>query len=278
MASVRKIGLFPKCVPTQNPDPSSTTYSAFWAEVEAAVGFFWRVKTFTLEITATFKFKEGEDLEKIETVTGAVTLVRCYYPENSYLPLQATTGWETDLICGVPDIHFDVGPEGIAPIGGQLRNPLWRYTSNTTQFFSGADRIENGLLLPDGFLWSPEWRSGNTIYFAGPLSLRISRGYAAATVHLGLPPDSFSATSEFVTYTHSTPSFNFGHGEIYTMQTIEVENENVDPESIFAPYADTATFNSFSWSATEYWPYDPGDGLGPIYGSATGVQLRAFPL
>ena len=62
------------------------------------------------------------------------------------------------------------------------------------------------------------------------------------------------------------------------MQTIEVENENVDPESIFAPYADTATFNSFSWSATEYWPYDPGDGLGPIYGSATGVQLRAFPL
>jgi hypothetical protein len=29
--------------------------------------------------------------------------------------------------------------------------------------------------------------------------------------------------------------------------------------------------------ATEYWPYDPGDGLGPIYDSATGVQLRAFP-
>lgn len=27
----------------------------------------------------------------------------------------------------------------------------------------------------------------------------------------------------------------------------------------------------------EYWPFDPGDGGGPIYDSATGQQLRAFP-
>jgi hypothetical protein len=30
-------------------------------------------------------------------------------------------------------------------------------------------------------------------------------------------------------------------------------------------------------TASEYWPYDPGDGLGPIYDSATGAQLRGFP-
>jgi hypothetical protein len=30
-------------------------------------------------------------------------------------------------------------------------------------------------------------------------------------------------------------------------------------------------------TATEYWPYDPGDGGGPIYNSATGAQLRGFP-
>ncbi len=30
-------------------------------------------------------------------------------------------------------------------------------------------------------------------------------------------------------------------------------------------------------SAIEYWPYDPGDGGGPIYDSATGAQLRSFP-
>ena len=30
-------------------------------------------------------------------------------------------------------------------------------------------------------------------------------------------------------------------------------------------------------TATEYWPYDPNDGLGPIYDTATGKQLRPFP-
>jgi hypothetical protein len=30
-------------------------------------------------------------------------------------------------------------------------------------------------------------------------------------------------------------------------------------------------------SVEEFWPYDPGDGGGPIYDSATGAQLRAFP-
>ena len=30
-------------------------------------------------------------------------------------------------------------------------------------------------------------------------------------------------------------------------------------------------------TATEYWPYDPNDGLGPIYDSTTGEQLRPFP-
>ena len=30
-------------------------------------------------------------------------------------------------------------------------------------------------------------------------------------------------------------------------------------------------------NAVEYWPYDPGDGGGPIYDSTTGAQLRGFP-
>lgn len=34
---------------------------------------------------------------------------------------------------------------------------------------------------------------------------------------------------------------------------------------------------SITITASEYWPYDPGDGGGPIYDSATGAQLRAFP-
>ena len=37
------------------------------------------------------------------------------------------------------------------------------------------------------------------------------------------------------------------------------------------------SFAAGTISVEEYWPYDPGDGLGPIYDSATGAQLRPFP-
>lgn len=39
----------------------------------------------------------------------------------------------------------------------------------------------------------------------------------------------------------------------------------------------TASSGSITITASEYWPYDPRDGGGPIYDSATGEQLRGFP-
>jgi hypothetical protein len=36
-------------------------------------------------------------------------------------------------------------------------------------------------------------------------------------------------------------------------------------------------FAALEIEAVEYWPYDPGDGGGPIYDKDTGAQLRAFP-
>lgn len=34
---------------------------------------------------------------------------------------------------------------------------------------------------------------------------------------------------------------------------------------------------SITITPLEYWPYNPGDGGGPIYNSTTGAQLRGFP-
>lgn len=36
-------------------------------------------------------------------------------------------------------------------------------------------------------------------------------------------------------------------------------------------------FGGPTMSVHEYWPYDPGDGGGPIYDTTTGEQLRPFP-
>ena len=58
----------------------------------------------------------------------------------------------------------------------------------------------------------------------------------------------------------------------------------VDPESgpyqnQFFPSGIQAIFQEIDeFTLTPfYWPYDPGDGGGPIYDSATGAQLRPFP-
>lgn len=45
-----------------------------------------------------------------------------------------------------------------------------------------------------------------------------------------------------------------------------------DPDSLYSFASFEATL-----TATAYWPYDPGDGKGPIYDSVTGEQLRGFP-
>jgi hypothetical protein len=39
----------------------------------------------------------------------------------------------------------------------------------------------------------------------------------------------------------------------------------------------TETISNLVIEPAEFWPYDPDDGLGPIYDSQTGAQLRAFP-
>jgi hypothetical protein len=42
-------------------------------------------------------------------------------------------------------------------------------------------------------------------------------------------------------------------------------------------YGSSSITGTFEITPFEYWPYDPNDGLGPIYDSTTGEQLRAFP-
>jgi hypothetical protein len=58
--------------------------------------------------------------------------------------------------------------------------------------------------------------------------------------------------------------------------TIKASNNTYTIAS-FVP--DSAEFidGEIEIEAIEYWPYDPGDGLGPIYDSTTGAQLRPFP-
>ena len=71
-------------------------------------------------------------------------------------------------------------------------------------------------------------------------------------------------------------TFYVGFSEMGTVQII-IGGANINTTR--AMYSnDVGGYSAFAvFQAVEYWPYDPGDGLGPIYDSATGAQLRPFP-
>ena len=48
------------------------------------------------------------------------------------------------------------------------------------------------------------------------------------------------------------------------------------PSYLFNASGSTVSDGAITITPSEYWPYDPGDGGGPIYDSATGEQLRGF--
>jgi hypothetical protein len=52
--------------------------------------------------------------------------------------------------------------------------------------------------------------------------------------------------------------------------------DGLELPSLLYGYFAPITSGSITVTPSEYWPYDPGDGGGPIYDSATGAQLREF--
>lgn len=75
-----------------------------------------------------------------------------------------------------------------------------------------------------------------------------------------------------------TTTFFYGNGGSVGPNTVGTCTITVQDQNLTFPIGgDFAGTGSLAISATEYWPYDPGDGGGPIYDSATGAQLRPFP-
>lgn len=76
---------------------------------------------------------------------------------------------------------------------------------------------------------------------------------------------------------NSDPDAQLGQGvfsllgleRTFTIQNISIGGDGGVPT--------TETLTNLRIEPSEFWEYDPGDGLGPIYDKTTGRQLRAFP-
>jgi hypothetical protein len=94
MATVRHLGLFPRCIPKENPIPSEPLLN--YGSLQSSVAFYWRVKKFsgTATITATFEViadsekdlvcgykEEGENIAGFNVENGYMVRVEPFYQE-----------------------------------------------------------------------------------------------------------------------------------------------------------------------------------------------------
>lgn len=256
MASVRHLGLFPFCI-LKKQDVINTieesgsplsyqdllnVYETITANLSTNMALYWRVKSW-----------------------------RC------------TGEWQLDLLRG----------EGVETRSYDI--VLTRNAETEKHLVCLEDTFEDGTLFVKGFTGTPlslETPDGGGTAFWGPYINVPS--YNSAGLRFG-PRAVIDQENE----TYSTGidvGFNLLDGpdpdaDFYAASSIALSplSENVNgtiPLSLLGQtYSIPANVGSsqgalscsLSVVATEYWPYDPEDGGGPIYNSVTGAQLRPFP-
>jgi hypothetical protein len=249
MAAFNHLGLFPRSTPCpRQEDPiNDGLVTDIWIASSPAFLYacahYWRVKTWRVIVDATFK-ERNEDTVFSTSTSDLISqgIERLYYtypsPPEEDDSFGTTPSSESELICGADVDHS-----------------LFRYqevgSGATETFISYAYDYNSGarpaIFRLDG--------SGNVSEVKTPFS------FYGNTTRWNFRASPFAeSTGTYGTFTYTLLGRNF---------TTPIYANN-----------DTGG-GSLSISASivpeEYWPYDPGDGEGPIYDSATGAQLRPFP-
>lgn len=263
MATVRHLGLVPNgCPLTFNPNTfTSGAIPRLWMSLEYAMAVYWRVKNWKVVVVANWQiagagtFFLSFSMEKTEISpfkyvreewdTPVVEGGAFFLVDSLYLGQHPAS--EIDLVCEAPNLKL-LDPAQIALAG----NAEFRYFGIGRP--ATADRMQTNIEITSNVVYNSE----NQLF--APL-IRY-RGSTFRWVNIS--PHPFQA--EYSTY-----------GEYGTFYLKMLGETFFCP--IFAQNSRGGTNMDISVTleATEYWPYDPGDGDGPIYDSATGAQLRPFP-
>jgi len=215
---------------------------------------YWRVKKWRVEWTATWaEIAQGPSDEFVTIDSGNLEFdVAQTVIDDPSLPGEPPQGEvltsERQLICPSADDSFECGVEyssgPLAPVGGVFRLScgLADYSGTSANPLAAFDAQAGTYLSCVRFL-------------AG--TNRWDRIAAA-------PFD--GALGQYGFFTLSVLGVDFG-SPIYASNT-----SSADPNFSNLLSVDVAL------RAIEYWPYDPGDGEGPIYSTTTGQRLRANPL
>ena len=241
MATVRHLGLFPWCV-----DPASTFFETEAAIIEKAVPMWWRVKKWQFSCVVYLVDRDGNSssfvFDRQLDVTEQVS-------EFYELPTNQQIKNEKSLVC-YQNYNFE-----------------WEIVSDYENPSDAVATIAVGI--------NPS------------ISMRFNDGLPIYSKPYGYTPSPLEAPYGIIAVNFADKTFYFvmigtalapvpcggGEGRLEFGDSCNPDNGELE----FNPDAVRVTVVSGILTAAEYWPYDPGDGLGPIYDATTGAQLRAFP-
>lgn len=297
MATVRTLGLFSKrwlrC-PSYNLQENSLLaglYPQIWMPSEYAVAMYWRVKKWRFNFaiywaetnaadaawnwSASREFTAGQSSVLLqEDFDGALAVVTDRTTDELS---QDTT--EKKLVCGVDPISYEetVTPDFGDPYTQEI--VIDRHFDCTAAAI--AIRASSGRFAPSAGTTvraDIQWGWGNTAAY-----VRTNE----TTGKLEMLPTIYFEASTFRwnrirAFNWTVPSTILPQGQYGTFSYVLLGQTFTAPVYGFNERASVAGFSNTlevtaSLQAIEYWPYDPSDGLGPIYDTTTGAQLRPFP-
>lgn len=270
MASVRHLGLFPFCVGKYPPRPDYTeelpnqvgdlTEYPFQLPVRLCTRMWWTVKHWRV----SFDYYQFRDLSE-EYNPGDYTLIDQSITATTSTGLLST---DFDYVRRIQNQNQDASERELicATLGGDWeassRRSIWNInlrreflvdeqsgTSNVTaqlDFYTNWDLQDFGFAPP--FCFDADETNRTTLWTALSFEFGGWRSWRNAEGETG------SGTFSLL---QASKQFAISHAQLPANTTESITNLLIEP--------------------SEFWEYDPGDGLGPIYDKHTGRKLRAFP-
>lgn len=265
MASVRHLGLFPWC-PFQsrqevidtvwlgNSAPVTTqlnNYEGLETSLVDALALYWRVRNWRVEGSLQAGAGAG-----VVTINYSDVVTRQLWTDEKDLVCRRIEGEGESAYWNVPDFN---GFSWLGSVPGLIDPVIWSFGFKMHWMPVAG--------FPINFRKGPHHLSENGFSESGGIYTWLSFGYGTndpgdfsySTIICGPSPvdDAIYEGSENITVPISFL------GKSYSIKALLGNSE--------------AGSASMSILAEDYWPYDPNDGGGPIYDSATGEQLRDFP-
>lgn len=284
MASVRHLGLFPFCLKSKQIVDQTIFAPEYPISMSLSdvMAMFYRVKEWRLSSWAGNIEIQARTFYEFDQSSGALIYSLPDNPkETSLIALSFLNGAPVPIgNVGFFATSTNTADENPPPVNFDMFNAQMFYASEGIALATPADN-RTPIVFDENNFWPQLIYYGQTPIFSYQDNYFDIEDYVYFSIGPFALPTNYGTTevAEFaLTFLEKTFTL-----PVY-IQTPEPPNPDDFPEIVAAVTARNAAivahaeqYSSGSVEAVEYWPYDPGDGLGPIYDSATGRQLRPFP-